>query len=191
MGQPGTRRQRSRKAGARMPSDAVYVGRGAGRVGRWGNPFRVGGAATIALAVRFKADSWRGRQWSATRLYALWIAGRLGELAPEVHAAALAELEAQGNPVAPTREEIVRDLNWSGWHGGQGRDLVCWCQPFVDCHADILLAVAIGQDPVIASGTSPHWADNFRCIEIQRTEKRVEIRDNIRRRSYVKGWTAW
>lgn len=31
--------QRRRTAGSRMPADAVYVGRGRGDYGKWGNPF--------------------------------------------------------------------------------------------------------------------------------------------------------
>lgn len=170
-----------------MPDGAVYVGRGKGQAGRWGNPFRVGGQAVILLAAHFELDTWKARQWAATSLYAHWIAGTLDSLPAVVTAAARAELAADGNPVAPTLEEIRRDLAWTF---DRGRDVACWCQLFVDCHGDILRAVAIGRDPVAAAGTSPRWADNFRCVEEARERKRGEIRANIKRRSFVKGWTA-
>jgi hypothetical protein len=28
-----------------------------------------------------------------------------------------------------------------------GRDLACWCKPEQDCHADLLIVVAAGEDP--------------------------------------------
>jgi hypothetical protein len=31
-----------------------------------------------------------------------------------------------------------------------GRDLACWCRPELACHADVLLLVAAGHDPVVA-----------------------------------------
>lgn len=188
MAEPGKRHQRSRKPGARMPEDAVYVGRGRGAAGRWGNPFRVTGRSAVALAAQHGLDSWKARQWAAAKLYAHWIAGALDSLPTQVAAEALAELKAEGRPRPPTLEEIRRDLTWTF---DRGRDVVCWCQTFADCHGDILRAVAIGRDPVAAAGTSPRWADNFRCVEAQREAKRGEIRENIGRRSYVKGWTAW
>lgn len=189
MAQYGRRIQRSRKPGARVPADTVYVGRAGKGTGRWGNPFRVAGPAAIALANCWRLETWKARQWAATKLFAHWIAGRLPELAAPAYAAALEELKLQGDPPPPALEQIRKDLTWSA--GGDGRDLCCWCSPFVDCHADILRAVAIGADPVIASGTSPLWADNFRLVERNREFARREIRENIRRRGYVKGWTAW
>lgn len=188
MAEPGKRHQRSRKAGARMPDGAIYVGRGRGQAGRWGNPFLVGGQAVVLLAAVFELDTWKARQWAAARLYAHWIAGSLDQLPAAIATAARDELAGAGNPTPPTLEEIRRELAFTF---DRGRDVVCWCQLFVDCHGDILRAVAIGRDPVNAAGTSPRWADNFRCIEENREAKRVEIRANIKRRSYVKGWTAW
>ncbi len=184
MAEAGRRHQRSRKPGARMPEDAVYVGRGS----RWGNPFRVTGPAAVALAAEHGLDTWKARQWAAAKLYAHWIASDLDSLPAKVAAAARAELAAERHPARPTIEEIRRELSWTF---DRGRDVACWCQTFADCHGDILRAVAIGRDPVTAAGTSPRWADNFRCTEAQREAKRGEIRENIGRRSYVKGWTAW
>lgn len=34
--------QRKRTKGWKMPPNTVYVGRGKGRYGRWGNPFKIG-----------------------------------------------------------------------------------------------------------------------------------------------------
>ncbi|MBN9458998.1 MAG: DUF4326 domain-containing protein [Bosea sp.] len=189
MAQYGQRIQRSRKPGARVPSDTVYVGRSGKGLGRWGNPFRVAGPAAIALAGCWHLDTWKARQWAAAKLFAHWIAGRLTDMTQPVQDAALAELRQQGSPLPPTLDQIRAELTWHA--GGDGRDLCCWCSPFVDCHADILRAVAIGADPIIASGTSPLWADNFRMTERNREFARREIRENIRRRGYVKGWTAW
>ena len=38
----------------------------------------------------------------------------------------------------PSDEEIRREL--------VGRDLVCWCAPDAECHADVLLSLANGDD---------------------------------------------
>lgn len=184
----GKRYQRSRQPGARMPENAVYVGRGRGRAGRFGNPFHVGGAAATALAGHYKLDSWKVRQWAAAKLFAHWIAGRLDELPLAVANAAVAELLKEGGPQPPSLVSIRSELAFTF---GRGRDVVCWCQLFVDCHGDILRAVAIGRDPVAAAGTTPFLADNFRCIEDSRERQRSEIRANVRRRGYVKGWTPW
>lgn len=185
----GRRLQRSRKPGARMPESAVYVGRTAQGIGRFGNPFRVGGEAVRLIAVGFNADSWRGRQWAAAWLYARWLAGRLDELAPEFRAAAESELAALGNPAPPALEEIRRTIGYS--MSGGCRDVVCWCATSVDCHGDILRAVALGRDPVAAAGTTPHLADNFRWREIQGSQRAADNHEWRRRNPPVRGWSPW
>lgn len=184
------RLQRSREAGARMPDGAVYVGRGRGSAGRFGNPFAVGGEAVRLVTVQRKAESYRGRQWSAAWLYAHWIAGRMGELPPEVLAAAQAELAAAGNPAPPTIEDIRKTI---GFTMSATRDVVCWCPTHVDCHGDILRAVAMRKDPVVAAGSSPHWADNFRCLELawQRGAPERKERRERYRKYWGGGWNPW
>lgn len=186
--QVGKRHQRSRAPGARMPEDAIYVGRGRGRAGRFGNPFRVAGAAATALAAHFNRQDWKARQWAAARLYALWLVDQIGTLPAPIAEAARVELLTADPPRPPSIEEIRAEL---AWKFDFGRDVVCWCPLGVDCHGDVLRAVAIGRDPLIAAGSNPNWADNFRCVEEQRARKRTEIQGNISRRGYVKGWTAW
>lgn len=185
----GRRLQRSRKPGARMPESAVYVGRGKGRAGRFGNPFRIAGETVRLVTTHFKAETFRARQWAAAWLYAHWIAGRLGELLPATLTAAEAEIAAAGNPAPPSIEDIRRTIGFS--MGGGCRDVVCWCAPSVDCHGDILIAVARGFDPVVAAGTSPHWADNFRYREIQASRRAADNHEYRRRNPPVRGWSPW
>lgn len=183
----GRRLQRSRKPGARMPESAVYVGRAPGRAGRFGNPFRIGGEAVGLVSAHFKAETFRGRQWVAAWLYAHWIAGRLGDLPTEIVAATEKEIAAAPNPTPPSIEEIRRSIGFS--LGGGCRDVVCWCPLAVDCHGDVLLAVARGYGAVRAAGSSPHFGDNFRCEEIRGVSKRAEMRANDKRRG--KGFSMW
>lgn len=185
----GVRLQRSRKPGARMPQSAIYVGRGKGRDGRFGNPFRIGGEAVHLVCEAFKTETFRARQWAAAWLFARWIAGRIDELPPEMRAAAVAELLAGGNPAPPAIEEIRRTIGYA--MSGGCRDVVCWCPLSVDCHGDILRAVALGRDPVAAAGTSPHWADNFRCSEIKADQRAADNREYRRRNPPVRGWSPW
>lgn len=110
---------RGRFAGWRKPDDVVYVGRGAGRWGRWGNPFRVG--QTYPL---------------------FWIAGgddqdttiAIGDAAAAVDAY---ERMLRRSPafVADIRAELA------------GCRLACWCPPGSPCHGDVLLRVARGEEP--------------------------------------------
>lgn len=184
----GRRLQRSRKPGARMPESAVYVGRAPGRAGRFGNPFRIGGEAVRLVSGAFKAETFRARQWAAAWLYAHWIAGRLGELPPEILAAAEKEVAAAGNP-PPSIEDIKRTIGFS--MGGGCRDVVCWCGLNLDCHGDILMAIARGHGAVAAAGTSPHMADNFRYREIQASRRAADNHEYRRRNPPVRGWSPW
>jgi hypothetical protein len=58
VGRKPQRIQRQRTKGWKKPDTAIYVGRGRGRSGRWGNPFKVG--VTRAAAVAQFAD-WLSR----------------------------------------------------------------------------------------------------------------------------------
>ncbi|MEN5084318.1 DUF4326 domain-containing protein [Bosea sp. TWI1241] len=166
----GRREQRSRKPGAVHSKSAIYVGRGRGAAGRWGNPFRAAGPAAMAFAQLHKAEHYRGLQWAATRLYALWVAGSLATLPAAIAAAASAELKALGDPAPPTVEEIRRAfLGAAG-----GRDVSCWCAASVDCHGDVILAIAGGWLPQAAIGDTPLFPSGFRVERRKDVTRRAE-----------------
>jgi hypothetical protein len=110
---PPTRIQRRRTRGWRAPDGAVYVGRGPGRTGRWGNPFVVVGDPAHAAA-----------------LFRAW----LDHGAP----ATLADRTSEERQELADRREWMR----SHLAELAGRDLMCWCPLDQPCHADHLLAVA-------------------------------------------------
>ena len=117
--------QRKRTKGWKMPEGAVYVGRPT----RWGNPYSVG------TSVERDGPLWRHLAWA--------IYGVGGE-----NFAALDGFTS----IRPARARQVVDA-YSWWLYEQpvlmlslaelaGRDLVCWCDPFDPCHADVLLSIA-------------------------------------------------
>jgi hypothetical protein len=59
-GRKPQRIQRKRTKGSRIPETAIYVGRGRGKSGRWGNPYKVGNGVTHAGAVAQFAE-WLAR----------------------------------------------------------------------------------------------------------------------------------
>lgn len=119
--------QRTRRKGQpAIPEGAVYVGRGRGPYGYWGNPFTVadclesGFAETEAAARQVVTDTYRD-----------WLNGDF-------------VVTSEGNGTSWSRER--RD--WILDHISQlaGKDLACWC-PVPDlkpdhCHAQVLLARA-------------------------------------------------
>jgi hypothetical protein len=114
--------QRRRTKGWRMPEGAVYVGRGRGDYGRWGNPYRVvsarsGGWKVVGNGeVSLSADL--DRPWSK-RDAVEWAVGKFRDhLLPGSIRARDAEIQLGG------------------------RDLVCWCPLDQPCHADVLLELA-------------------------------------------------
>ena len=102
---------------SRKPSDAVYVGRANGYMGRWGNPIRVGMRFTLNMA---RIHGWEPPyppDMTVTRPmaisgYKVWVL----EMMHEGHLD-IGELK--------------------------GKDLVCWCKPLI-CHGDVLLELANG-----------------------------------------------
>jgi hypothetical protein len=170
----GRRVQRSRKAGARLPAGAVYVGRPT--MGK--NPFKVSGRAAVALAQSAGADSWKGRQWAATRLFALWLADALGSLPEAIAADAAAELVEAGSPAAPTLKAIRA---WLMPETG-AVDVACWCPTTVDCHGDVLRAVAAGLSPLAAIGATPGARTSYRLLEASRDYRVAEIKADWRKR---------
>lgn len=144
---------RSRAKGVVNP-DGIDVA----RPGRFGNPFKVDGAAAKALAGQNGPVSWLACQWAAARLYAVAVALRdiLGE-GGEAETAALQRLQNDLLPGAvltkfwaecpvplrdciPTRAEIMQALG--------GQPVRCWCKLQVDCHGDVLRGVAAGWAPL-------------------------------------------
>lgn len=113
------RLQRSRRAGWRMPDGAIYVGRGKGAYGRYGNPY-----------------SWEN--------YQPFYRDDDGEQhrIPDAERRRMAvsdfdagfRLGAFDLPDYPSIAQVIEDLG--------GRDLVCWCPLDGPCHGDVLLAVA-------------------------------------------------
>ncbi len=176
----GRRVQRSRKAGALWPAGAVYVGRPT----RGANPFRVGGPAAVALARANNADTWRGRQWAATRLFALWLAGEMGSLPEAIAAEAADELQEVGSPAPPTLKEIRAWLT----SDGAAVDVACWCPLTVDCHADVLRAILAGLQPLAAIGASPGARTSFRLLEADRDYRVAEIKADWTRRTRTRHW---
>ncbi|HKT85596.1 MAG TPA: DUF4326 domain-containing protein [Novosphingobium sp.] len=110
----GNRLQRSRRKGAVLPTNAVYVGRPT----LWGNPFQA-------------------RRWGHAKsviLHDRWLQGRLGALSLERMGFCPAEIEA----LYRLRERVLTNL-----HRLAGHDLACWC-PVTSkwCHAEKLLDLA-------------------------------------------------
>jgi hypothetical protein len=116
--------QRRRTKGWRMPEGAVYVGRGKGDYGRWGNPYRV----LPAHGGGWKVQGNGRTMWSAdddhpwTREYAIEIA--------------VEQFREHLHPRSVRARDAEIQLG--------GRDLVCWCPLDQPCHADVLLEIANG-----------------------------------------------
>ncbi|WP_049581047.1 DUF4326 domain-containing protein [Streptomyces sp. SBT349] len=111
-----SRIQRRRTPGARTPAAAVYVGRGRGDYGRWGNPFRI---------IRI------GGVWSL-----LLLDGRLcGAHATKESAARAATEEFRAWVHAPEQSELLAAARSEL----AGRDLACWCAVGTPCHGGVWL----------------------------------------------------
>lgn len=111
--------QRKRTKGWRMPEGAVYVGRPT----MFGNPFTGLGAVSC---------------------FRKWI--ELGDLsAYEVfskYRAAYPKLSISGSGAQLTGYGLLKIIGEL-----RGKDLVCWCPPTRQCHADILLELANREGP--------------------------------------------
>lgn len=123
--------QRTRTAGQPgIPQGAIYVGRGPGNSGRWGNPFRIGTDADDAA--------------HATALYREWLANNSYDVHPP--------------DISPQRRQEMherRDWILTHVHELAGKDLACWCKLPADgepdhCHARVLMELAQN-----SQGTSP------------------------------------
>jgi hypothetical protein len=112
--------QRRRYSGWRAPLDAVYVGRGS----RWGNPIVVSGS---------------GQSW------------RVGLGAVEMGTFPTRQ-DANRHAVAAFRWQLDHHPNVLGFTAVDirdqlaGRDLMCWCDLALPCHADVLIDIANGGD---------------------------------------------
>jgi hypothetical protein len=109
--------QRTRIKGGGMPADAVYVGRGRGDYGKWGNPFIVGSSA-YHVETGFVEEIRVSTAEVAVDLYERWIDGE--------------QFITAWPP--PSREEIRAEL--------RGKDLACWCGLVMPCHGNPLLRIA-------------------------------------------------
>ena len=115
--------QRTRLKGRpALPENAVYVGRGRGDYGRYGNPFRIGTDANDAA--------------HATALYREWLENNTYDVHPP-------------NSTPEHRQEMDERSDWILTHVHElaGKDLACWCKPPADgepdwCHATVLLKLA-------------------------------------------------
>lgn len=125
--------QRRRVKGWKMPENAVYVGRPT----KWGNPFSVRGHAAqfAAVATGGNAGDPKALAHGVVALYVRWLSAAPIE---DGLTAIMAEGEfkAAGAPRPPTVAQIRAEL--------AGKDLVCWCPPTHECHADVLLKLANG-----------------------------------------------
>lgn len=116
--------KRERTAGWTVPPGALYVGRGRGAYGRWGNPFVVG----------VDADD----REHATALFREWL---------EYDSATA--LDPYGS--TEYRQQMSDRREWMLAHAADlaGRDLMCWCalpapgEPD-HCHGAVLLELAAG-----------------------------------------------
>lgn len=127
--------QRSRRAGWRLPSGAVYVGRPT----RWGNPFRptqLYMPAVLPHEIEVVLHSLVG----GGSITSYWVNGRRGVPMIPVPGGGPLGIDGalklyHGHILETVGETVIRtELG--------GRDLCCWCAPVVRCHADVLLEIA-------------------------------------------------
>lgn len=106
--------QRSRRKGAALPPNSVYVGRPT----MWGNPFAT-------------------RRWGHAKsviLHSQWLAGNIGALTLERMGFSPAEIDA----LERLRIRVLTNL-----HRLYGHNLACWCPVTSQwCHAQTLLRLA-------------------------------------------------
>lgn len=104
-----------------MPPGSVYVGRPT----RWGNPIRI-------IPVH------KSGPFDLVRDGVGFVGQHTGlETARRSATERFRDLVAFGLAASPT--EIRREL--------AGKDLACWCSLESPCHADVLLAIAAGEEP--------------------------------------------
>ncbi|MEU8516367.1 DUF4326 domain-containing protein [Kitasatospora sp. NPDC048722] len=151
-----TRIQRRRIRGWRAPEGVVYVGRGS----RWGNPWAYRTRTALARVPALDGSAWEieTRISSHDRPHPYRHPdGRITDHhvrymtraeCVELYRTALIRPTdririPQGHDDRPrlTVEDVRREL--------AGRDLMCWCPPTVECHADVLLAIANGPEEYV------------------------------------------
>lgn len=129
--------QRKRRAGeAGIPIGAIYVGRPT----KFGNPFKIDSNAktvyvhddiNVHYRIPGSLDAAHLVQQRAVDLYRSWL--DTGDLR------GLTELPGAELPpiLMRKRAQVIGDI-----HTLAGRDLCCWCPPWLPCHADALLELA-------------------------------------------------
>lgn len=114
--------RRRRTAGWRMPEGAVYVG----RPSKWGNPIDLSDVSAQFPSL----DDRQVAQLVVVDFEVLAKRGHLG--CPNWRRVGGARGPIQWS--YPSVEEIRAEL--------AGKDLACWCELEMPCHADVLLAIA-------------------------------------------------
>lgn len=120
--------QRRRTRGWRMPEGAVYVG----RPSRWGNPFVV-----KPTTYDWVVSDPSGR-WAETRIFTMRRPAH--EFAVEqyqLHTGPMGLYELDADDLLHLRSEL------------RARDLCCWCDLSMPCHADLLLSIANPPVPAV------------------------------------------
>lgn len=116
--------QRKRTDGWRMPETAVYVGRGRGDYGKWGNPFKV--SMQQGVSMYYMDGSLREEPVTAKEQ-------KIAQADQAVNAFRL-HLELGTPTIKFSTEDVRREL--------RGKDLACFCPLDQPCHADVLLEIA-------------------------------------------------
>lgn len=106
------RLQRTRRAGSKLPADAIYVGRPT----RFGNMY----------AIRRDGSTWTVLDVDGS----VHTSGLERSAAHELAVALYAARTADGGPAPFTTQQYAALA---------GADLVCWCPPQLACHADVLV----------------------------------------------------
>lgn len=109
-----------RTKGWRMPENTVKVD----RTSKWGNPFKVGARVTGIPGLCRGAGMEHELKTAAEAVhcYQCWLAGEVN-------------LYSQRPPCRGTIQHELR-----------GKNLACWCKAGEICHADVLLAIANGEE---------------------------------------------
>lgn len=120
--------QRKRSKGFKMPSDAVYAGRGS----KWGNPFKLDGDMIMV-------DAGHRR-----KIFSKWVCfydngGHTIEEVVKLYKDLLLDLNSHN--VEP---EIIERFRWmrDNIQLLHGKKVACWCKKDSCCHADVLIELA-------------------------------------------------
>ncbi len=161
--------QRKRTKGWRMPDGAVYVGRPT----KWGNPFVYRNESRGLIRYgpkhleRFgRAWDYEGRISAAGTSHHMWFTAddvvetyvrwASREEIVELYRLTLTDPTPGMLAAYPSRRgrfAVVDELNIQAELAG--RDLVCWCDLFEPCHADLLLKIANDVPATLAERNTP------------------------------------